>query len=120
MNLRPAVSLSVSARPNSADELILQKEHSASFIPAMSKFTAAIPYAEDNGRFAPLIALDCRGLEFTSFHFRGKWKCEGEDSETQFDIDWSAVDEEGRWDDYDEKAELPVSISELKSKIERM
>jgi hypothetical protein len=28
--------------------------------------------------------------------------------------------EEGRWDDYDEKAEIPVGVSECKAKIERI
>ena len=51
-----------------------QKEHSASFTSpsSSSKSTAPLPYAEENGKFAPFVALDCRGLEFTTFHFRGK------------------------------------------------
>jgi hypothetical protein len=58
-------------------------------------------------------------LEFTSFHFRGRWKCRGEDSGIEFTFDLEEGEEEGRWDDYDEKAGAPVGISEMKSKIER-
>jgi hypothetical protein len=98
-----------------------QKEHSASFIPpsTSSKSTAPIPYSAENGQYAPFIALDCRGLEFTTFHFRGKWLATGEESGTPFEIDFEEGVEEGRWDDYDEKAEAPVAVSECKAKIER-
>ena len=41
-------------------------------------------------------------------------------SETDFEIDLDSVEEPGRWDDYDEKAAAPVSISEMKAKVERM
>ncbi|KAK1922486.1 hypothetical protein DB88DRAFT_495268 [Papiliotrema laurentii] len=98
-----------------------KKEHSASFIPpsTSSKSTAPIPYSAENGQYAPFIALDCRGLEFTTFHFRGKWLATGEESGTPFEIDFEEGVEEGRWDDYDEKAEAPVAVSECKAKIER-
>jgi len=100
----------------------LQKEHSASFIPpsTASKSTAPLPYSADNAQFAPFIALDCRGLEFTNFYFRGKWLANGEESETPFEIDFEEGVEEGRWDDYDEKTEAPVGVSECKAKIERI
>lgn len=104
-----------------AYRLTFQKEHSASFIPLPSaKTTAPAPYTAENGRFAPLVALDCRGLEFTTFHFRGKWLAEGEDSSTPFELDFDDGFEEGRWDDYDEKAGAPVAVSECKSNIERI
>jgi len=103
-------------------QLIPQKEHSASFIPpsTSSKSTSPLPYSAPNAQFAPFLALDCRGLEFTNFHFRGKWLATGEDSGTPFEIDFEEGVEEGRWDDYDEKAEAPVGVSELKAKVERM
>jgi hypothetical protein len=63
-------------------------------------------------------------LEFTKYHFRGKWSCKGEESGTgfEFDLDLNERDgeEEGRWDDYDEKAGTPVAVSEFEAKIERM
>jgi len=102
--------------------LTLQKEHSASFIPpsASSKSNSPLPYSASNAQYAPFLALDCRGLEFTNFHFRGKWLATGEESGTPFEIDFEEGVEEGRWDDYDEKAESPVGVSELKAKVERM
>ncbi|ORX39098.1 hypothetical protein BD324DRAFT_618509 [Kockovaella imperatae] len=99
-----------------------KKEHSASFVPPTSstKSTAPLPFSEENGKFAPFIALDCRGLEFTKLHFRGKWKCKGTETGTPFEMELNEEDEDGRWDDYDEKAGTPVGISELKCKIQRL
>lgn len=106
-----------------------KKEHSANFLPSApppskSKSTAPIPYTSSaSGQFSPFIALDCRGLEFTKFHFAGKWKAEGEESGAAFDIDWDQLRKEQggeeRWDDYDEDGGVAVAVSELKSKIER-
>ncbi|OWZ40177.1 hypothetical protein C356_03925 [Cryptococcus neoformans c45] len=106
-----------------------KKEHSANFLPSApppskSKSTAPIPYTSSaSGQFSPFIALDCRGLEFTEFHFAGKWKAEGEESGAAFDIDWDQLRKEQggeeRWDDYDEDGGVAVAVSELKSKIER-
>ncbi|KAI0961887.1 hypothetical protein AcV7_000871 [Taiwanofungus camphoratus] len=75
------------------------------------------PYSADaNGQFAPLLTIDCRGLEFVGFDPRGTWKCVGIGSGTVFD----EVDlEEGEWVDYDEKAALPVGLSNIESKWTR-
>lgn len=60
------------------------------------------------------MALDCRGLEITRFLFRGNWEAVAE-SGAKFDVD---LDEgEDRWDDYDEKGEVPVSLSEFVSDV---
>ncbi|KIR40477.1 hypothetical protein I307_02033 [Cryptococcus deuterogattii 99/473] len=116
-----------------------KKEHSANFLPSAappskskststststSKSTAPIPYtSSSSGQFSPFIALDCRGLEFTEFHFAGKWKAEGEESGAAFEIDWDELRKEQggeeRWDDYDEDGGMAVAVSELRSKIER-
>ncbi|EIM92592.1 DUF866-domain-containing protein [Stereum hirsutum FP-91666 SS1] len=85
-----------------------------------AKFEAASPpqayKADANGQFAPLITVDCRGLEFTGFDPRGTWKCIGAESRTVF----NEVDlEEGEWFDYDEKAALPVGVSKIESKWTR-
>jgi hypothetical protein len=82
-----------------------------------SKSTAALPYTAENGQLAPFIALDCRGLEVTNFHFRGRWLVETEEG-TKFEADLEEGEE--RWDDYDEKTESPVSISEFKSEVSRV
>ena len=95
-----------------------QKEHSASFTSpsSSSKSTAPLPYTSDTAQLTPFIALDCRGLEFTDLHFRGKWKCKGLESGTSFEFE---LDDEGRWDDYDEKAGAPVGVAECKAKMQR-
>lgn len=63
-----------------------------------------------------LVVFECRGCEFTNFEPRGQWKCKGAESGTPFtDIEF----EDGRWDDYDEKSESPVSVSEMSAKFER-
>ncbi|OCF54494.1 hypothetical protein L486_08043 [Kwoniella mangroviensis CBS 10435] len=103
-----------------------KKEHSASFAPSnpspksKSKSTSPIPYSSTNGAFEPLISLDCRGLEFTEFHFRGRWAAKAEEGK-EFEIDWDELhkENEDRWDDYDDEAGVAVSVSELKSKIGR-
>lgn len=62
------------------------------------------------------MALDCRGLEVTKFHFRGRWVGTTEGG-AKFEID---LDEgEDRWDDYDEKTEAPVSVSEFVCEVAR-
>ncbi|KIM26063.1 hypothetical protein M408DRAFT_199463 [Serendipita vermifera MAFF 305830] len=90
-----------------------RRESSAKFETA-SPFT---PYvADSSGQFAPILVIECRGLEFIGFDPQGTWKCKGTDSGTVFDeVDF----EEGEWTDYDEKASLPVSIMAIESKWTR-
>ncbi|KAI0080308.1 DUF866-domain-containing protein [Panus rudis PR-1116 ss-1] len=75
------------------------------------------PYtAEANGQFAPLLTIECRGLEFVGFDPKGIWKCVGVESGTVFpEVDL----EEGEWVDYDEKAAVPVGISNIESQWTR-
>ncbi|KAK7468804.1 hypothetical protein VKT23_003305 [Stygiomarasmius scandens] len=84
-----------------------------------AKFDAASPpkpYSAENGQFAPFLKIECRGLEFTGFDPQGIWKCVGAESGTPFtDVDLS----ESEWTDYDEKAALPVGVSEFGSKWSR-
>ncbi|OBZ78620.1 hypothetical protein A0H81_00830 [Grifola frondosa] len=69
-----------------------------------------------NGQFAPFLTIDCRGLEFVGFDPRGTWKCVGVDSNAVFpEVDL----EDGEWVDYDEKAALPVGISNIESQWTR-
>ncbi|KAF8321686.1 DUF866-domain-containing protein [Clavulina sp. PMI_390] len=77
------------------------------------------PYSSENsGQLQPLLVIECRGLEFTGFDARGTWKCVGQESGTVFDkIEISPGEPE--WTDYDEKAELPVSIMEIEGEWSR-
>jgi len=73
-------------------------------------------YSDQNGQFASLVVLDCRGLEFVEFQPRGIWKCVGVGSGTVFtEVDMDG----GEWVDYDEKAALPVGVSELEGQWTR-
>ncbi|KAH7104305.1 DUF866-domain-containing protein [Auriculariales sp. MPI-PUGE-AT-0066] len=83
-----------------------KREHSAKFESEPLK-----AYTMDsNGNFAPLVTLDCRGLEFIGFDPRGNWKCTGVEKGTKFaEVDLT----EGEWTDYDEKAHVPVSVMNI-------
>lgn len=73
------------------------------------------PYKAENGQFGPLLTVECRGLEFVDFDPKGTWKCVGVESGTVFPE--VSLDEE--WVEYDEKASLPVGISNIDSKWTR-
>ncbi|KIY65140.1 DUF866-domain-containing protein [Cylindrobasidium torrendii FP15055 ss-10] len=89
-----------------------KREHSASFNPA-EKIT---PYNAENAQFGPLLKIECRGLEFIDFDPSGIWKVTGVGKGTKFnEVDLN----EGEWTDYDEKAALPVGVSEVESKWTR-
>lgn len=96
-----------------------KRESSAKFDQLPDKKTLK-PYqlAQDRGQdFAPIIVLNCRGLEFVGFDPRGTWKCVGAESGTIF----SEVEfEDGEWTDYDEKTKEEVGISAIETKWERL
>jgi len=80
-----------------------------------AKFESTItPYKSENAQFEPLLVIECRGLEFTDFDPRGTWKCVGTKG-TMFEAEL----EDGEWNEYDEKAALPVRIFEFKSRWDR-
>ncbi|CAG8655751.1 16514_t:CDS:2 [Acaulospora colombiana] len=79
--------------------------------------TSVKPYTiENSGKFAQIAVIECRGLEITDFDPMTGFKAKGVDSGTIFEsIDLT----EGDWAEYDEKAEVPVRISDIKSKFKR-
>ncbi|KAF8807310.1 DUF866-domain-containing protein [Phlegmacium glaucopus] len=89
---------------------LCKRESSAKF-----ESTAITPYKSENAQFEPLVVIECRGLEFTGFDPRGIWKCIGMKG-TVFP---EAELVEGEWNDYDEKAALPVGISDFQSRWDR-
>jgi len=90
---------------------LCKRESSAKF-----ESTAAItPYTSENAQFEPLLVIECRGLEFIDFDPRGIWKCVGLKGTVFSDAELV----EGEWNDYDEKAALPVGISEFHSRWDR-
>ncbi|KAJ6621647.1 hypothetical protein B0H10DRAFT_2163008 [Mycena sp. CBHHK59/15] len=69
-------------------------------------------YKAENGQWGPLLQIECRGLEFVGFDPRGVWKCVGAKGTVFSEVGL----EDGEWNDYDEKAALPVGISEFESR----
>ncbi|KAG6851197.1 hypothetical protein H0H93_015207 [Arthromyces matolae] len=57
-------------------------------------------YTSENGQLAPLLQIECRGLEFIDFDPIGIWKCKGSNGAVFDEVSL----EEGEWNDYDEKA----------------
>ena len=106
-----------------------QKEHSANFIaPSSASKDLVAAYTSDTAQFQPLIALDCRGLEPVNFLFTngagGSWKAkaneESEDGSRVKKADFEfEIDEDGRWDDYDEANSRTIGISEVEAKWQR-
>ena len=75
------------------------------------------PYTvDDNEKFVPMIAFDCRGIEPIAFHpMGGEFIVESEGGMSfEDDVDLS----EGDWADYDGDNDISVSISEFESKFE--
>jgi len=88
---------------------LCKRESSAKF-----ESTAITPYTSQNAQFEPLLVIECRGLEFIGFDPRGIWKCVGlKGSILEVDL------VESEWSDYDEKAALPVGISEFQCRWDR-
>jgi len=92
---------------------ICKREANAKFEPAFQ----TKPYSSENGQLQPFLTLDCRNLEFVGFDpTKGTWKCVGVESGTVFD---DVELTEGEWIDYDEKAALPVGVSEVEGEWSR-
>ncbi|KAF9076188.1 hypothetical protein BDP27DRAFT_1314033 [Rhodocollybia butyracea] len=89
---------------------LCKRESFAKFDPSPLK-----PYNAENGQLAPFLKIECRGLEFIGFDPSGIWKCIGTKGSIFSEVDLS----EKEWTDYDEKALLPVGISEFGSEWSR-
>ncbi|KAL1834603.1 hypothetical protein DCAR_0104813 [Daucus carota subsp. sativus] len=77
------------------------------------------PLTEARSEFrnsVPLIQLDCKGLDPVEFVFGNGWKAKSIAGTKFEDIDLS----DGEFDEYDEKGECPVSISNLCATFEVM
>ncbi|KAJ1657036.1 hypothetical protein IWQ61_003489 [Dispira simplex] len=90
-----------------------KREGSASF----ERGTLRAYQVEQSGRFAPLIQMECRGLEPVECQLTDGWKVVGADSNIKFDeVDLS----EGVWADYDEKAGKEVSVMDVEFQITKV
>jgi hypothetical protein len=97
--------------------------------PTSSSKNLINPYVPSGGAptYQPLIELDCRGLEPKTFEFTssrgGSWQAkaaasdEGEKTrQASFTFE---LDEDGRWDDYDEVNSREVGVRDIEYKWER-
>lgn len=78
-----------------------KRESSAKFDPSPSQ-----PYTDENCQFAPLLVIECRGLEFVGFDPQGFWTCVGSTGKGFSEVDLM----DGEWTDYDEEV---VSFASL-------
>lgn len=85
-------------------------------------------YTSQTAQWQPLICLDCRGLEPINFLVNdgqgGVWECqafsEEEGAKTKAQKFSFELDEDGRWDDYDEVNSREIGVREIKSKWEKV
>ncbi|KAJ9097756.1 hypothetical protein QFC21_004794 [Naganishia friedmannii] len=105
-----------------------KRESSASFAsPTSSSKDQVMPYTSQTAQWQPLISLDCRGLEPTNFLVTngqgGEWKCQAfsqdEGAKTKPAEFSFELDEDGRWDDYDEVNAREIGVREIESKWEK-
>lgn len=94
-----------------------KRDASASFTDLKLKsFPVYLQAHSQDRKFQPICTIDCRGCEFIQFDLRGSWCCRGDESGTEFtEIEF----EDGEWHEYDEKASLPVSVTNIQTEIVR-
>ncbi|KAM6498022.1 hypothetical protein JOM56_005970 [Amanita muscaria] len=116
VSMNPIEEYEVSGGKNSTANFVwrcgmCRRESSAKF----DKSAPLTPYTSENGQLEPLLVIECRGLEFVDFDPKGVWKCAGTSGTVFPDVDLS----EGEWTDYDEKAALPVNVSDIECEWSR-
>ncbi|KAJ1797988.1 hypothetical protein LPJ59_002794, partial [Coemansia sp. RSA 2399] len=75
-----------------------------------------VPYTADNsGGFASVLTIECRGIEPVEIELRDGWVAKSTESEERFELDLA----EGEWYDYDDKASVEVSVTEIESRFVR-
>ncbi|KAJ2861909.1 hypothetical protein GGI22_002332 [Coemansia erecta] len=75
-----------------------------------------VPYTADNsGSFASVLTIECRGIEPVEIELRDGWMAKSTESDECFELDLT----EGEWYDYDDKAAVEVSVTEIESRFVR-
>ncbi|KAG2483004.1 hypothetical protein HYH03_018085 [Edaphochlamys debaryana] len=73
------------------------------------------PYtAEDDGKFVPIIAFECRGLEPIGFHPEGGWNVVSGGGSKFQDVDLKELE----WTDYCDKSSASVGVFGFESKFQ--
>ncbi|KAJ1667924.1 hypothetical protein IW140_003458 [Coemansia sp. RSA 1813] len=74
------------------------------------------PYtAENSGSFARVLTVECRGIEPVEVELRDGWRAKSTESNECFELDLT----ESEWYDYDDKAAVEVSVTEIESQLVR-
>ncbi|CAJ0582756.1 unnamed protein product, partial [Mesorhabditis spiculigera] len=68
---------------------------------------------EKNGQFQHIARFECRGMVPIEFKPSDGWHCYGEETDTHFDD----IDLSEDWAEYDEKAQLPVEINNVRAEF---
>ncbi len=68
---------------------------------------------DDSGHFKGLVVLECRGIEPVDWVPYGEFIAKATESEQQFEFELA----EKEWYDYDDSAQVEVSVSDLQWKI---
>ena len=92
----------------------IEKAH-ASILPSDDKKAKVRSMtSEDSGEWVPFLAIEARGLEITAVHLGGDNFTLVTSGGTTFIPDLSEPD----WAEYDQDHQLPVSITQLETKVE--
>jgi hypothetical protein len=68
-----------------------------------------------SNKWARVLEIDSRGLDFVEFVPQGKFVAKGEETSTPFELEL----EDNEWYDYDDKAGEEVSVVDVEWKVER-
>lgn len=68
---------------------------------------------DDSGKWVPVVAFECRGMEPVAYHPEDEWQATGGGGQK-----FEQVDLREDWADFDEKLGEPVSVMGIESKFE--
>ncbi|KAI9502596.1 hypothetical protein BX070DRAFT_192830 [Coemansia spiralis] len=86
------------------------REGAASIVSKPKAYTA-----ENSGRYATILTIECRGMEPVEIGPTPGWVAKSTESKQSFEVDPS----EGEWYDYDDEASVEVSITDVESQFVR-
>ena len=81
-------------------------------------FTPRAMEEQDNQKYVPILALDCRGIEPYAFHPMGSDFIVQSEGSMTFDDDVDLRD--GDWAEYDDVNDIALTITDFQSKIDNV
>ena len=113
----PAEEVELSNGRSTAN-LVMKDGTKEAYIKVLGGHEAVKAYTEeDRGAFIAVAAFECRGLAVTGWSLGSEWTATSEQGSTFDEVDLEG-DEDG-WFDFCEKGECEVSITELKTSVDR-